>query len=152
MSILKHITIPRIIGAASVVIIGSDAIKYGNRKGNLITQRKEADSTTDTIFLNQKMDSNSYFINSMKKKYLEFSLDNNLFKWVKSTKNKVSATFGEFFSNILNVSLAVGAIAMPTKYKVTKWIARGCAALLGLQGAKVIFSDIVGMGKDNPLK
>lgn len=142
-SLLTNKVTIKSIGILSAGMIAYDAYKVGKTKGVEATKVSIGEELTDTLVLHQITGGNSHVIDSIKKTYFEYLLDDQFMNSVKSFFIQAGSIAKEFFNSAVPLTLAAGAIFI----KKSKIVSGACAALLAVGGLKILASDVMGIGK-----
>lgn len=133
------------IGALGATLVTYDALNRGARHGLTQTANGEGKHLAD-VFMSHQSGNDSTVVEKLKKMYREFLLDDDSMTQFSAVKNVFSNCVYEMGKSALPLVLATGAIVGGLKGRLYGTLSAG---LLLIGGAKVLFSDVFGIGKHN---
>ena len=143
---IPTITIARTIGAASLLLIGYDALNTGASLGFAEAKNEESAMSADTFIKHQSSNTRSELLEKAKKGYREFLLDNEIIPLWFKTKNLFFSIGEKLLEYTIPIVLSLGAL------KFNNIFGKICACGLAVIGAKTLFGEILGKGKTKVIK
>jgi len=138
--------IPKTLGIAGLGIAMYDAVSNGLYKGNRDYNTETGNMISDVFINHQMAYSESEGLEKAKGIYRTLLLDDNVVTQLNRFKCLAVATGKEMAAYELPIGLSAGALFAPPPFNAA------CAAFLLLACGKVLFHDIMGIGKERLIK